>query len=232
MEFFGDAGSARGSEDRTGWEKKIRDSRPPVEILAVEGDAPQGSRVFADVHSRRIELHYQDFLYLESLEPAEGEDLERYEKEYVETTHGVTYARVTVAGPSHIIASNYEINGDRIDEEPEAVALLCEELISDPYPATVKMLALWQRPPEGVSCTIGASAEYPGAFDITVRSDTPKIWTLDFNYLRMDAPDLRSVLPGFEPVPEETPYETIALRICSRSREIPFALVPVDKQSF
>lgn len=232
MEFFGDAGSARDSEDRTGWEKKIRDSRPPVEILAVEGDAPQGSRVVADILVRRIELHYQDFLNLESLELPEGEDLERYEQEYVETTHGVTYARVTVAGPSHVIASHYEIYGDRIDEDPEAFALLCEELISDPYPATVKMLALWQRPPEGVSCTIGPSAEYPGAFDITVRSDEPKIWTLNFNYLRMDAPDLRSVLPGFEPAADETPYETLKLRICSRSSDIPFELVPVDKQSF
>lgn len=45
----GDTGTA---EDRSGWESKIRAVLPPLEILAVEGEAPAGTGVVADLGSR------------------------------------------------------------------------------------------------------------------------------------------------------------------------------------
>lgn len=204
------SGASGAFDDRTGWEAKVRTVLPPLEILAVDGDAPAGTGVVADLVSREVQLHYRDYLALEMAEESE-DNLAREE-----ATRGVTSARVTVAGPTHTIASDYAIWTPGNFHEAEAEFLLCDNLVDDPYPVSVQMMAVWQPQPEGVNCTIGPSDHAPGAFDITVRSDEPKIWVLSFNYLRMDAPDLQSVLPGYEPTPGEAPYETASLIIGTR----------------
>lgn len=219
----GDSGLA---EDRSGWESKIRAVLPPLEILAVEGEAPAGTGVVADLGSREIQLHYHDELYLEMAEESEENHA------LWEATQGVTYAQVTVAGPTHTIASDYAIWVPGSFRQAEAEFLLCENLVEDPYPVTVEMMAVWQPQPEGVNCTIGPSAHTPGAFDITVRSEEPKIWVLNFNYLRMDAPDLQSVLPGYEPTPGKSPFESASLIIGAREGGMDTAVTasPVEEQ--
>ncbi|WP_146128910.1 hypothetical protein [Corynebacterium sp. 13CS0277] len=211
LESLGEgADQGESFDDRTGWKVKAREALPPLQILAVEGTAPEGTEVVADVLGRELNLHYLDSLVLEEAQQTDAET------EVLKTTQGVSAARVTVSGPTHTIASDYAIYGEDGLEDAEAEFLLCDNAKDEPYPVSVRMFAMWQPQPEGVNCTIGPSEDFPGAFDITFSSDRPKVWVVSLNYLRMDAPKLESVLPGFEPTPNEAPYETTTIAVGAR----------------